>query len=158
MPKWAEQIRVKIDNGIEGPLEDCYSWRKYGKKDILSAKYPRTETKPEYPCTQVFSVVLASIKPEIQSNYAPGSVHFNSTYAPKSNREKKRSEDGYNWRKYGEKQVKGNENLPCDYNFMHPSCPTNKKVERSLEGHITKIVCKGSHNHPNPHGRKYGSQ
>ena len=39
----------------------------------------RTETKPEYSCTQVFSVVLASIKPEIQSNYAPGSVHFNNT-------------------------------------------------------------------------------
>lgn len=42
MPKWTEQVRVKIENGIQGPLEDGYSWRKYGQKDILSAKYPRS--------------------------------------------------------------------------------------------------------------------
>ncbi|KHN33250.1 Putative WRKY transcription factor 33 [Glycine soja] len=118
----------------------------------------RTETKPEYPSTQGFSAALASIKPEIQSNSAPGSVHFNSTYAPKSIREQKRSEDGYNWRKYGEKQVKGSENPRSYYKCTHPSCPTKKKVERSLEGHITEIVYKGSHNHPKPLGRKNGSQ
>ncbi|KAL3039883.1 hypothetical protein AAZX31_01G210400 [Glycine max] len=47
MPKWTEHIRVKIENGVEGPLEDGYSWRKYGQKDILSAKYPRSY----YRCT-----------------------------------------------------------------------------------------------------------
>lgn len=47
MPKWTEQVRVKIENGIQGPLEDGYSWRKYGQKDILSAKYPRSY----YRCT-----------------------------------------------------------------------------------------------------------
>lgn len=39
MPKWTEQVRVKIENGV---LNDGYSWRKYGQKDILSAKYPRS--------------------------------------------------------------------------------------------------------------------
>ncbi|RDY02090.1 putative WRKY transcription factor 41, partial [Mucuna pruriens] len=43
MPKWTEQIKVKMANGgVEGPLEDGYRWRKYGQKDILSAKYPRS--------------------------------------------------------------------------------------------------------------------
>ncbi|KAF9614927.1 hypothetical protein IFM89_021357 [Coptis chinensis] len=41
MPRWTEQVRVCSGTGIEGPLEDGYSWRKYGQKDILGAKYPR---------------------------------------------------------------------------------------------------------------------
>ncbi|XP_026389006.1 probable WRKY transcription factor 33 [Papaver somniferum] len=65
-------------------------------------------------------------------------------------REKRRSEDGYNWRKYGQKQVKGSENPRSYYKCTFPNCPTKKKVERSLEGQITEIVYKGSHNHPKP--------
>ncbi|KAI4307145.1 hypothetical protein L6164_030362 [Bauhinia variegata] len=41
MPKWTRQIRVDPGMGVEGPLDDGYSWRKYGQKDILGAKYPR---------------------------------------------------------------------------------------------------------------------
>ncbi|BAU00630.1 WRKY transcription factor 53 WRKY DNA-binding protein [Vigna angularis] len=47
MPKWTEQVRVKIQNGVEEPLQDDYSWRKYGQKNILNAKYPRSY----YRCT-----------------------------------------------------------------------------------------------------------
>ncbi|GMJ03276.1 WRKY DNA-BINDING PROTEIN 33, WRKY DNA-binding protein 33 [Hibiscus trionum] len=60
-------------------------------------------------------------------------------------------EDGYNWRKYGQKQVKGSENPRSYYKCTYPNCPTKKKVERSLvDGQITEIVYKGSHNHPKP--------
>lgn len=41
MPTWTEQVKVGTDKGLEGPPEDGYSWRKYGQKDILGAKYPR---------------------------------------------------------------------------------------------------------------------
>ncbi|KAL5568311.1 hypothetical protein UlMin_024886, partial [Ulmus minor] len=27
--------------GLEGPLDDGFSWRKYGQKDIMGAKFPR---------------------------------------------------------------------------------------------------------------------
>ncbi|CAH9089686.1 unnamed protein product [Cuscuta epithymum] len=47
LPTWTEQVRVVTDNGLEGPPEDGYSWRKYGQKDILGAKYPRSY----YRCT-----------------------------------------------------------------------------------------------------------
>ncbi|GAB2274259.1 WRKY transcription factor [Dionaea muscipula] len=61
------------------------------------------------------------------------------------------SNDGYNWRKYGQKQVKGSENPRSYYKCTYPDCPTKKKVERSLaDGQITEIVYKGNHNHPKP--------
>lgn len=62
----------------------------------------------------------------------------------------RRSDDGYNWRKYGQKQVKGSENPRSYYKCTYPNCPTKKKVERNMEGQITEIVYKGTHNHPKP--------
>ncbi|XP_016496488.1 putative WRKY transcription factor 53 [Nicotiana tabacum] len=47
LPTWTEQVRVSAENGFEGPTDDGYSWRKYGQKDILGAKYPRSY----YRCT-----------------------------------------------------------------------------------------------------------
>jgi WRKY transcription factor 33 len=60
------------------------------------------------------------------------------------------SDDGYNWRKYGQKQVKGSENPRSYYKCTFPNCPTKKKVEQSQDGHITEIVYKGTHNHAKP--------
>ncbi|XP_062179637.1 WRKY transcription factor WRKY24-like [Phragmites australis] len=60
-------------------------------------------------------------------------------------------EDGYNWRKYGQKQVKGSENPRSYYKCTYQSCSMKKKVERSLaDGRITQIVYKGAHDHPKP--------
>lgn len=60
------------------------------------------------------------------------------------------SEDGYNWRKYGQKQVKGSEYPRSYYKCTYPSCHVKKKVERSYDGQITEIVYKGEHNHAKP--------
>ncbi|MCD7458850.1 transcription factor [Datura stramonium] len=46
-PTWTEQVKVSVESGFEGPTGDGYSWRKYGQKDILGAKYPRSY----YRCT-----------------------------------------------------------------------------------------------------------
>ncbi|XP_038893277.1 probable WRKY transcription factor 4 [Benincasa hispida] len=60
------------------------------------------------------------------------------------------ADDGYNWRKYGQKQVKGSEFPRSYYKCTHPNCPVKKKVERSLEGQVTEIIYKGEHNHKRP--------
>ncbi|KAI4364120.1 hypothetical protein MLD38_020253 [Melastoma candidum] len=65
--------------------------------------------------------------------------------------------DGYNWRKYGQKQVKGSEYPRSYYKCTHPSCPVKKKVEQSLDGDIMEIVYKGEHNHLKPQPVKRGS-
>ncbi|PIA29933.1 hypothetical protein AQUCO_05800185v1 [Aquilegia coerulea] len=60
------------------------------------------------------------------------------------------SEDGYNWRKYGQKQVKGSEYPRSYYKCTHQNCQVKKKIERSHDGQITEIIYKGGHNHPMP--------
>ncbi|XP_057486401.1 probable WRKY transcription factor 4 [Actinidia eriantha] len=66
----------------------------------------------------------------------------------------KPADDGYNWRKYGQKQVKGSEFPRSYYKCTHPKCPVKKKVERSLEGQVTEIIYKGQHNHQPPQSNK----
>nr|CAB3491369.1 unnamed protein product [Digitaria exilis] len=61
-----------------------------------------------------------------------------------------RLSDGYNWRKYGQKQVKGSE-IPCSYyKCTFVGCPTKKKVGRSQDGQTIDVVYKGAHNHARP--------
>ncbi|XP_017253340.1 WRKY transcription factor 1 [Daucus carota subsp. sativus] len=62
----------------------------------------------------------------------------------------KPSDDGYNWRKYGQKLVRGNQFVRSYYKCTFPSCPAKKQVERSHEGYITNINCRGNHEHPKP--------
>ncbi|KAL1563130.1 putative WRKY transcription factor 4 [Salvia divinorum] len=62
----------------------------------------------------------------------------------------KPANDGYNWRKYGQKNVKASECPRSYYKCTHPNCPVKKKVERTLDGHICEITYKGQHNHDPP--------
>ncbi|KAE8683042.1 putative WRKY transcription factor 3 [Hibiscus syriacus] len=69
----------------------------------------------------------------------------------------KPADDGYNWRKYGQKQAKGSEFPRSYYKCTNPGCPVKKKVERSIDGQLTEIIYKGQHNHqprpPNKRGK-----
>lgn len=116
--------------------------------DFNKTTSEKTGVKSEYPATQSFSSEIATNQTNMPSNV---SVAPKSDYVPNTQyvREQK-SEDGYNWRKYGQKQVKGSENPRSYYKCTFPNCPTKKKVERSLDGQITEIVYKGSHNHAKP--------
>jgi hypothetical protein len=61
------------------------------------------------------------------------------------------SYDGYSWRKYGQKKVKGSEFPRSYYKCTHPSCSVKRKVETTIDGQIAEIVYSGEHNHPKPH-------
>ncbi|XWS50072.1 hypothetical protein CRYUN_Cryun12cG0056900 [Craigia yunnanensis] len=52
LPRWTDQVRVCSESLLEGPHDDGYSWRKYGQKDILGAKYPRSYYRCTYRNTQ----------------------------------------------------------------------------------------------------------
>ncbi|KAK7288506.1 hypothetical protein RIF29_01966 [Crotalaria pallida] len=68
------------------------------------------------------------------------------------------SDDGYNWRKYGQKHVKGSQFPRSYYKCTHPNCEVKKLFERSHDGQITEIVYKGIHDHPKPQpSRRYSA-
>ncbi|KHN29552.1 probable WRKY transcription factor 33 [Glycine soja] len=137
--------------------QDMWKFNEPTKQTDFSPE--RTATKSEFPSIQSFSSEMAEGKPEIQSSSVPGSGYFDYTSASQSVREQKRTEDGFNWRKYGQKQVKGSENPRSYYKCTHPNCSVKKKVEKSLDGHITEIVYKGQHSHPKPQStRRTNSQ
>ncbi|XP_023516032.1 probable WRKY transcription factor 3 [Cucurbita pepo subsp. pepo] len=73
---------------------------------------------------------------------------------PPSNASDKPADDGYNWRKYGQKLVKGSEYPRSYYKCTHLNCPVKKKIERSPDGQITEIIYKGQHNHEPPPANK----
>ncbi|KAG2391475.1 hypothetical protein LR48_Vigan07g092000 [Vigna angularis] len=103
---------------------------------------------------------MHSFPPEIasvQTNHSNGFQSDFGNYPPQSQTLNRKSDDGYNWRKYGQKQVKGSENPRSYYKCTYPNCPTKKKVERSLDGQITEIVYKGTHNHPKPQSTRRNS-
>ncbi|KAJ4805076.1 WRKY transcription factor [Rhynchospora pubera] len=92
--------------------------------------------------------------PKDNSTEIPAEIKSNSIQTNQESngqiKEQNKSEDGYNWRKYGQKNVKGSENPRSYYKCTYANCPTKKKVERNLQGEITKIVYKGGHNHAMP--------
>jgi hypothetical protein len=61
------------------------------------------------------------------------------------------NDDGYNWRKYGEKNVKGSKYPRSYYKCSTQGCMMKKIVERDpVSGIISHAVLKGEHNHPRP--------
>ncbi|KAK6935665.1 WRKY domain [Dillenia turbinata] len=111
-------------------------------------------TKSDLTNYQSFSPEIATLQ---TNNNCNEFNQINQPQAPRYLRESRRSDDGYNWRKYGQKQVKGSENPRSYYKCTYPNCPTKKKVERSLDGQITEIVYKGTHNHPKPQSTRRSS-
>jgi hypothetical protein len=58
--------------------------------------------------------------------------------------------DGFNWRKYGQKQVKSSDNSRSYYRCTSSSCLAKKKVEHSPDGRVIEIIYKGTHSHERP--------
>ncbi|VVB03968.1 unnamed protein product [Arabis nemorensis] len=79
-------------------------------------------------------------------------------HRPQPQNADKPADDGYNWRKYGQKQVKGSDYPRSYYKCTHPACPVKKKVERSLDGQVTEIIYKGQHSHDRPQNNKRGNK
>ncbi|KAL3573005.1 hypothetical protein D5086_026909 [Populus alba] len=95
---------------------------------------------------------VSSITPR-KVSHAPGS-DLRSMQSGQEGRtpimREKVSEDGYHWRKYGQKLVKGNEFIRSYYKCTHTSCQAKKQLECSHDGKLADIVYLGEHEHPKP--------
>ncbi|XP_072985252.1 probable WRKY transcription factor 26 [Typha latifolia] len=130
-------------------------WNSYESNSGFSSQTSNNKFEFAAPIRTNSSEII-TILAESQSNngnrFQSDADH--SDHAFQGLKEQKKSDDGYNWRKYGQKQVKGSENPRSYYKCTYPNCPTKKKVERSLDGQITEIVYKGTHNHPKPQTKR----
>ncbi|XP_010257005.1 PREDICTED: WRKY transcription factor WRKY24-like isoform X2 [Nelumbo nucifera] len=145
---------ISKDENSKG-LEQEWNFQPTKQADFSSGK---PMVKSEYAPMQNFSHEISSIQANnTQSNGGFQSNHNQYSQPCQSFREQRRLDDGYNWRKYGQKQVKGSENPRSYYKCTFPDCPVKKKVERSLDGQITEIVYKGNHNHPKPQSTRRSS-
>ncbi|XP_062094938.1 probable WRKY transcription factor 26 [Humulus lupulus] len=140
---------VSMEKSMERPPQQPHeqAWQFDFNKSTKQSTFPieKKEVKTEYPSSKPIFVPSEMNIP--QTHYAQPSQYV---------REQK-SEDGYNWRKYGQKQVKGSENPRSYYKCTSANCLMKKKVERSLDGQITEIVYRGNHNHPKPQSTRRSS-
>lgn len=133
-------------------------WNYQEPNKLADFSASKASIKSEYAAPlKGVSTDIPSIQSHIHSNRGVQTEFNQLSQAPQPYREQRRSDDGYNWRKYGQKQVKGSENPRSYYKCTYPNCPTKKKVEKSLDGQITEIVYKGTHNHPKPQSTRRSS-
>ncbi|KAI3769181.1 hypothetical protein L6452_00281 [Arctium lappa] len=105
------------------------------------------------PKEQSLTTPIYMIREETNGLEVPKSVHLSDSGHKDSGPlvpVDRSSDDGYNWRKYGQKVVKGSEFPRSYYKCTHPNCEVKKIFERSYTGKITEIVYKGTHDHPKP--------
>ncbi|KAI4328498.1 hypothetical protein L6164_020849 [Bauhinia variegata] len=124
-----------------------------------SNMHMQAEHSSSIPAATATSLPQQHMPPSMPESGA--AMKDSSDYSPSEQRSQssslnvdKPAEDGYNWRKYGQKQVKGSEFPRSYYKCTYPNCPVKKKVERSLDGHVTAIIYKGQHNHQPPQSNK----
>ncbi|KAL8116352.1 hypothetical protein AgCh_022741 [Apium graveolens] len=65
-------------------------------------------------------------------------------------------DDGYKWRKYGEKQILGSEHPRTYYKCAYTNCAAKKHMQ-SVDGQVTGVVYRGQHNHHLPQSSKDGN-
>ncbi|KAK4273912.1 hypothetical protein QN277_017215 [Acacia crassicarpa] len=71
--RWTKQIRISPGMTVESLLDDGFSWRKYGQKDILGAKFPRGY----YRCTHRHAQGCLATKQVQRSDQDPTVMEVN---------------------------------------------------------------------------------
>ncbi|KAL3511084.1 hypothetical protein ACH5RR_030485 [Cinchona calisaya] len=122
----------------------------------VPAEYPSLSSAPPPPSSQHQSLTFGTVHQQMPPSVPDHNIVKELSDVPPDQRSQpsitvdKPADDGYNWRKYGQKQVKGCEYPRSYYKCTYPKCPVKKKVERSHDGQVTEIIYKGQHNHQPP--------
>ncbi|XP_073142070.1 uncharacterized protein [Henckelia pumila] len=150
-----EEYRQSLDDGLYAPdgKEDSFSVEKQTvSKDLV--QMPRScvgETlSPSDQQGFAYSMKFEKVE-KLQPRRNPDAGVQGSQSEVESTPSKvseKILDDGYSWRKYGQKLVKGNQYIRSYYKCTHPNCLAKKQVEKSHGEMKTDINYLGEHKHP----------
>lgn len=119
------------------------------------ARFSRLSTLHETPARSARSKVRAPTAPEALSKPPPPIALAFDAFPPSLHRPftpaMPPSEDGYRWRKYGQKIIKGAAFPRSYYRCTAPNCPARKHVEGDPRD-PGSIAYEGTHNHEPPTG------
>ncbi|XP_031492182.1 probable WRKY transcription factor 34 [Nymphaea colorata] len=133
---------------FETQAEGQHQNESYNQADSLTLSSGESNIKTATSDTQASVGIICSEQSPPTEDHLDDDGDKETSFAPASVGVS--SEDGYNWRKYGQKQVKSSEFPRSYYKCTHTNCQVRKKIERAHDGHITEIIYKGAHNHPKP--------
>ncbi|XP_051189896.1 probable WRKY transcription factor 26 [Lolium perenne] len=156
-------VLLNYSNILASPTTGAIPAQKYDWKDLIASQQEELSRGDNSFADFSFHAVNSNAAATSQTNSFPSfkeqqkvvevskSIPASTKSSGGNTNSNKQLEDGYNWRKYGQKQVKGSENPRSYYKCTYANCSMKKKVERSLaDGRITQIVYKGAHDHPKP--------
>lgn len=144
-------LLTSFNNVLPSPTTGAIPYRSYDPKPNPTnyTNYQQNIKEEEHMAFNDFSFQLAHRNnTDMQSNDLNNQAE--TIHIPQILKEQKGANDGYNWRKYGQKVVKGSENPRSYYKCTFPNCQVKKKVERSADGQIAEIIYRGTHTHPKP--------
>ncbi|CAL9078381.1 unnamed protein product [Musa textilis] len=119
---------------------------------VLATVTAQAQMQLQAVCTSSPKPIADSFPQPMLSTASPIPLQQMPPPTPELN---KTSGDVYNWRKYGQKQVKSSENARSYYRCTDSNCSAKKKVERCPDGTIVEVTYRGKHNHDPPHKHRY---
>ncbi|KAA0059948.1 putative WRKY transcription factor 26 [Cucumis melo var. makuwa] len=144
--------------------EDGFNWRKYGQKVLkINSIASHSLTTPENSSITIGDDHSDQAHPkrwksesekEIMTTGGGGKTMREERIVVQTISNVDKLDDGYWWRKYGQKVVKGNPNPRSYYKCTYPGCGVRKHIERA--SHDLRAVVttyEGKHNHDIPAAR-----
>ncbi|KAK9868175.1 hypothetical protein WJX84_011125 [Apatococcus fuscideae] len=140
--RWSPQVLLPHARGQPSPTTGLSGLSSFGRSYHDCVKFATT-TRPH---SWAGSPVIEQAQ-QLDSRATRGPVQ--EARQPRTKRPNCANGDGYSWRKYGEKFVKGSPFPRSYYKCSHQGCPIKKIIERdAVTGHLYQTVSQGNHCHP----------
>ncbi|KAJ8477619.1 hypothetical protein OPV22_021346 [Ensete ventricosum] len=117
---------------------------------VLATVTAQAQMQAQAACPSSSNSVTNSFPQPMLSTVSPMPLQQLPPQTPK-----KTPGDVYNWRKYGQKQVKSSDNARSYYRCTDSSCSAKKKVEHCPDGTVVEVIYRGKHNHDPPQKHRY---
>ncbi|KAL3622167.1 WRKY transcription factor [Castilleja foliolosa] len=120
-----------------------------GSTSGLIDESPRLEENSYGPVGQVNDILENNFIKNKRSKYDKSRKSSVERFAFQTRSDEDILDDGYRWRKYGQKSVKNSMFPRSYYRCTHPTCNVKKQVQRlSKDTSIVVTTYEGVHNHP----------